>query len=547
MRESGLEWVWRLMQEPGRMWRRYLVGNLSFLGRIALQRIDLRRAAADVHPVPRAPLPARPAVRAVVFATETAGADIPVASDLPVALLSLGCQSVIEHLMARLSEAGILDVDLVTCERPEALRQLLAEGARWGLRLRLHPVRDPVRPYGVLARLAQSAGEKVLIGHARQLPSTALLQHLAAGEAMAFDAGARWTGWAGLGTARLAGLGEELDHPALAAALMADGTPRVVAEQGQSVSLADAADLLQAQPGSTRDLQPHEVPAAWIRTSWGAMSPQAVVDPRATMQGPALVGPGCVVERGAIIGPGAVLSRDVVVSSGTRIAHSLVFPDSFIGANLELVACLVNGGRVRHLALDVETRLSPSDAVLMSLAPRPSSWARAAGRATALLALVPAALPLLGLVALRRLSGRGLPWTRRAVVVGRDDAGAAPRVADLLCAVPHAGSSAPVWAGLAGLVDIVAGRRAWFGMRPRSLGQWYSLRPEWQQVLGDMPVGLLHAPAWGDAAHRFEAEAAADVFGSTLSGPQLVRRLVAMRARRVGPVGQPAVPAPAPR
>jgi N-acetylglucosaminyldiphosphoundecaprenol N-acetyl-beta-D-mannosaminyltransferase len=34
MREIGLEWVWRLMQEPGRMWRRYVIGNPLFLYRV---------------------------------------------------------------------------------------------------------------------------------------------------------------------------------------------------------------------------------------------------------------------------------------------------------------------------------------------------------------------------------------------------------------------------------------------------------------------------------------------------------------------------------
>lgn len=33
LREIGMEWSWRLMQEPGRMWRRYLVGNWVFLYR----------------------------------------------------------------------------------------------------------------------------------------------------------------------------------------------------------------------------------------------------------------------------------------------------------------------------------------------------------------------------------------------------------------------------------------------------------------------------------------------------------------------------------
>ncbi len=34
LRELGMEWSWRLLQEPGRMWRRYLVGNWVFLYRV---------------------------------------------------------------------------------------------------------------------------------------------------------------------------------------------------------------------------------------------------------------------------------------------------------------------------------------------------------------------------------------------------------------------------------------------------------------------------------------------------------------------------------
>jgi len=39
LREMGLEWTYRLYQEPGRMWRRYLVGNITFLYHIALERL----------------------------------------------------------------------------------------------------------------------------------------------------------------------------------------------------------------------------------------------------------------------------------------------------------------------------------------------------------------------------------------------------------------------------------------------------------------------------------------------------------------------------
>jgi len=33
MRQTGMEWVWRLMQEPNRLWRRYILGNPLFLAR----------------------------------------------------------------------------------------------------------------------------------------------------------------------------------------------------------------------------------------------------------------------------------------------------------------------------------------------------------------------------------------------------------------------------------------------------------------------------------------------------------------------------------
>jgi len=45
MQRSGLEWFYRLLQEPRRMWRRYLVGNARFAALTA--REWRRRRASD--------------------------------------------------------------------------------------------------------------------------------------------------------------------------------------------------------------------------------------------------------------------------------------------------------------------------------------------------------------------------------------------------------------------------------------------------------------------------------------------------------------------
>lgn len=45
MRELSLEWVFRLMQEPSRMWKRYLLGNAVFLARIMFRMVGRRKVS----------------------------------------------------------------------------------------------------------------------------------------------------------------------------------------------------------------------------------------------------------------------------------------------------------------------------------------------------------------------------------------------------------------------------------------------------------------------------------------------------------------------
>jgi len=43
MQRSGLEWLYRLIREPRRMWRRYLIGNSKFTSMVVSQRIRSRK------------------------------------------------------------------------------------------------------------------------------------------------------------------------------------------------------------------------------------------------------------------------------------------------------------------------------------------------------------------------------------------------------------------------------------------------------------------------------------------------------------------------
>ncbi len=39
LRRAGLEWTWRLLQEPQRLWQRYLIGNPDFMAWVAYHRL----------------------------------------------------------------------------------------------------------------------------------------------------------------------------------------------------------------------------------------------------------------------------------------------------------------------------------------------------------------------------------------------------------------------------------------------------------------------------------------------------------------------------
>jgi N-acetylglucosaminyldiphosphoundecaprenol N-acetyl-beta-D-mannosaminyltransferase len=42
VQRMGCEWLYRLLLEPRRMWRRYLIGNLRFASLVLQQRLDMR-------------------------------------------------------------------------------------------------------------------------------------------------------------------------------------------------------------------------------------------------------------------------------------------------------------------------------------------------------------------------------------------------------------------------------------------------------------------------------------------------------------------------
>jgi N-acetylglucosaminyldiphosphoundecaprenol N-acetyl-beta-D-mannosaminyltransferase len=50
MREHGFEWLFRLLQEPRRLWRRYLIYGPQFIAYLGLESLRLKDFAAGNEP-----------------------------------------------------------------------------------------------------------------------------------------------------------------------------------------------------------------------------------------------------------------------------------------------------------------------------------------------------------------------------------------------------------------------------------------------------------------------------------------------------------------
>lgn len=522
MRDSGLEWIYRLRQEPSRMWQRYLAGNLTFLGRIIAQRLSLRSSAMDeLREVPRiqaANMPEVHTLRMVLFATSPPPLDVPIPADFPAALLPLGWSTFIEHAIEQLANLGIQHIDLVVSSRPEAFRQLLGQGERWGVQLNWHLAKDAATPYGLFHSLGFSQDQRVLLGHADRLVSNHVLSALIERDQMAAisddQTGVAWLGW-GSTTAGWLSPHHALhsDEAALGVYLCQNSTHLTVLDEGEFTKINNAAELLKVQQLSMTTDQLGKIPATWLRTPWGAQSPDAVVHINAIMEGPALIGPGCFIAAGARIGPATLLSRDVVISSGATVTNSLILPQTFVGTGLELDETVVNGRQVQHLRLAVRTVLPAADGLLLDLHSPSTTAASWFSRATATIACLLFLPWLMVDTALRHTKGLSLRWHCRSVALGRSIDTGEIHLQTLRCAPTSGHDAGHLLAYFGEWLDVAAGHRTWFGSRPRSQSEWYALGRDWQLLLAPTPIGCLHAPAWSEeAGESVESRAAADVF-----------------------------------
>ena len=263
----------------------------------------------------------------------------------------------VQHVVEWLVQAGFNRIEVVVDGPNVALAQLLGDGTRWGVRLRMRripagarlPLRALAEETGLETGLLLASGgclPAVDLGACRPAPRE---ENPTAIFAPAADGGAaEWTGWAWLTRHSLTGT-DRLTSPAAWQRRMqtwaAARACQLVAPQVLSAGSPRA--LLAAQRivlgGEMQGLQ---IDAREVgRGVWLARG--ASLSPDATVHAPVYVGPFASV-RAAELGPFAVVGAGAIVSGQATVVNASVGARTYVGPHMELNNVVVRGQRLCH-------------------------------------------------------------------------------------------------------------------------------------------------------------------------------------------------------
>jgi exopolysaccharide biosynthesis WecB/TagA/CpsF family protein len=510
MRDAGLEWVWRLIQEPGRMWRRYLVGNLSFLARVAMQRWGWRarqqaqpRAAADNTAAPTGKSAVLLATHALSIDQQTRlAASLPFgpASFAEAAVAQLASNAV-EHIHVLLSPEGASHSDL---------QAQLGDGRRWGVQIHWHRPARTEAPYQPLRAITEGQTRPLLLINAHTWLNADAMDRIAREPQISVRTDAlgatAWQGWACVSPADLHALGHCDSAQALETTLLARLPTRYIAMPHECASARTRAAWLAAQTAAPAKELAALQTDVWTAHPWGYASAHAHISPDAHIEGPVWIGPGCVVRADAHLGPHVTLTSNVVVDKHAVLANAVGLPDAFVEAGpvISEGVCLAEPSHEIDLFESAWPLAQAHAQARVAPVPRSSRWLGWA----VVGALAPAVLPWMGV---RKLLGRPAAWVSQRVVLGRAQRGS--RLITITLRQPAAARNGRegllAWYGA--LLDVAQGRRQWVGVRPRRLEQWFALEADTRQALNFAPIGLWHPAAWTNRLDCvLHSEAAAD-------------------------------------
>ena len=379
----------------------------------------------------------------------------------PFVTLPLLGKSLVEYWLESLVERGVATVQVLAADRPEMVRAIVGDGARWGLQASVTVESRELTPDEARQKYLEkdpsstASAEVVVMDH---FPGSAL---------PLFDS-----------------------YAGFFAALM-EWMPRA--------ATPDRIGMRELRPGVWVGLHSH-------------------LSPQSELRSPCWIGENVHVGPRAIVGPGAILEARTFVDSDAEIVESIVGAATLIGKRTEVRQSIVEGPTLVNWRLNSCVRVR--DAFLLSgLEPYSSQFERGSyfGRLMALLALIllsPLALGV-GLKSRRR----GAPLFRAALA-----ARPCPVTAEIVPGDTFVYYQLSGVDGVLGrwpqLWNVVCGEFSWVGNRPLEPRQAENLANDYERLWLAAPIGLVSlADTEGCLTHMSdEARAHASYYAARANG-----------------------------
>lgn len=398
-------------------------------------------------------------------------------------------QPLLQRAVEQLVRLGARHIMVVLDDNAAEIRDFLKSGERWGCRITYH-YPDPNASMGrFLQAIGVTANQHYWLGNAWSVPgekSSASAMGNGAGTTLHWqeDGETPWTGWGCISGAWLISRNLDVDVASLAAHITSDEwlekqviSPACIAKT-PATFIAGIAHLLASAGPAIRK------------------SSQARIHPTARLVAPCHIGKAVKVEAGAVIGPYAVIEDGAYVSSGVRIHHSIVMPDTFVGAELELHRVIARGPILVNATLGSRTEIS--DPELLAHLHSPLEDTRWSSRAIAMMLQI--ALFPLYLLLRRKWQLMAETATLLSIIPYPGRNGNGLESMQVQIAIPSSASpnNAHDWARhfvttfFPGLGAVRRGKVRFIGPSLRSWREASRLPAEWRQLYAVCPCGLIN-------------------------------------------------------
>ena len=204
------------------------------------------------------------------------------AESVPLSNVPILGKSLVEFWLDYLVNLGVKEVLILSADRPNLVRNLVADGTRWGLKVEVIPERGEMSITEARAKHVDASSQDWL-----SEPSDAILMDHLPGlrQHPLFESYAGW-------------------FEAVQAFMWRAGTP-------------DRIGVHEIKPGVWVGLRTH-------------------ISPKAELRAPCWIGTNVWIGPGAVIGPSAMLDDKVFVEGHSEISHSVVAPETFVGELTEV-------------------------------------------------------------------------------------------------------------------------------------------------------------------------------------------------------------------